>query len=430
MSVLKKHSPKIVILGGGTAGIITASLLRRNGLEDVVIIEPSVHHFYQPLWTLVGAGVVSADSTRRPESRYIPRGVRWIQEAVAEVDPEVSKVKTQSGLDIHYDFLVVATGVQLNWSAIPGLQEAIQRGDASSNYDFRLAPKTWESIRRFQGGTALFHMPSSPIKCPGAPQKIMYLAADYFRRQGLAHRTRVIYGSGLAAIYGVKEYAAILDGVVQRYGIETRFHHEVVEIKPGRKEAIFELRNGVEKRTATVPYDFLHAVPPHSAPDCVRRSELADPRNPSAGWVAVDKYTLQHVKFSNVFALGDVVNTPNAKTGAAASRQAAIVGENLVAAHEGKELPARYDGYIACPIVTGYGRMLLCEVDYTGKPSPRLPWIDTSRERYDLWLLKKHGLPWLYWNVLLRGRKLPIGEIRARREIQRATNLNATAKSD
>ncbi|HET9801867.1 MAG TPA: FAD/NAD(P)-binding oxidoreductase [Candidatus Acidoferrum sp.] len=425
MRVLTEHSPKIVILGGGTAGIITASLLRHHGFRDLVIVEPSVHHFYQPLWTLVGAGFASASSTRRPESRYIPRGVRWIREAVMAVEPEVNKVQTESGLEIRYDFLVVATGAQFDWSAIPGLREAIQRGEASSNYDFHLAQKTWKNIRRFQGGTALFHMPGSPIKCPGAPQKIMYLAADYFRRAGLANRTKVMYGSGLATIYGVKEYATVLDGVVQRYGIEARFQHELTEIRPERKEAIFELRNGGEKRTATIPYEMLHVVPPHRAPECVRRSELADPRNPSGGWVAVDKHTLQHVKFSNVFALGDVANTPNAKTGAAASRQAAIVAENLVAAQEGKELPARYDGYIACPIVTGYGRMLLCEVDYTGQPSPRLPWIDTLRERYDMWLLKKYGLPWLYWNVLLKGKKLPIDEIRTRRDVRQNSRANS-----
>ena len=429
MNALKKQSPKVVILGGGTAGIITANLLRRHGLNDVTIIEPSIRHYYQPLWTLVGAGVLSADSTMRPQSRYIPQGVRWIQDAVTEVEPDANKVRTRSGLEIRYDFLVVATGVQLNWNAIPGLKEAVDRGDASSNYDFNLAPKTWENIRRFQGGTALFHMPSAPIKCPGAPQKIMYLAADYFRRNGLAQQTKIIYGSGLAAIYGVKEYAAILDGVVRRYGIETRFQHELTEIRPERKEAIFEWRNGAETQTVTIPYEFLHAVPPHRAPECIRQSLLADPRNP-AGWVAVDKHTLQHLKFSNVFALGDVANTPNAKTGAAASRQAAIVAENLIAAQEGREPLGCYDGYIACPIVTGYGRMLLCELDYKGKPSPRLPWINTFRERYDMWLLKRYGLPWLYWNVLLKGRQLPINKARSRRGGWQPLNLNATDKPE
>lgn len=423
----KLHS-KIVILGGGTAGISTASLLRRAGQEDIAIVEPSESHYYQPLWTLVGAGAASAKSTERKESRYIPRGVRWVREKVTEVEPERNRVVTEAGTEIGYDFLIVATGAQLNWSGIPGLEEAIRRGDASSNYDFNLAPKTWERIKNFKGGTALFHMPSTPIKCPGAPQKIMYLAADYFRKSGVAQRTKVIYGSGLGAIYGVKEYAAILDGVVARYGIETRFQHELVEIAPEKREAVFQRKNSPEKERVTIQYDFLHAVPPHSAPDFVRNSELADGDNPTGGWVKVDKHTLQHVKYANVFGLGDVANTPNAKTGAAATRQAAVAAVNVVAAIEGKELAARYDGYIACPIVTGYGKMLLCELDYTGKPSPRVPFINTFRERYDMWLLKKYGLPWLYWNVLLRGRKLPIETIRASQEALAASGAVAESQ--
>jgi sulfide:quinone oxidoreductase len=427
MSEIKSTSKlnhKIVILGGGTGGIITASLLRRAGQTDIAIVEPSDRHFYQPLWTLVGAGEVSANSTVRSEDRYIPRGVHWIQDSVAEVSPDQNKVTTSSGGEIHYDFLVVAAGAKLNWSAIPGLQEAIRRGDASSNYDFDLASKTWELIRNFKGGTALFHMPGAPIKCPGAPQKIMYLAADYFRKKGLARQSKVIYGSALPTIYGAKEYAVILDRVVERYGIETRFQHELVEILPEKKEAVFQLKNSPEKQRVSIQYDFLHAVPPHSAPDFVRQSPLADPDNPAAGWVKVDKHTLQHATYANVFAVGDVANTPNAKTGAAASRQAPVVAANLLAAIEGKELAARYDGYIACPIVTGYGRMLLAELDYTGKPSPRIPGINTFRERYDMWLLKKYGLPWLYWNVLLRGRKLPIEKIR---ESQKALLAAGTA---
>lgn len=407
---VKTHH-KIVILGGGTAGIITASLLSRAGQTDVAIVEPSSQHFYQPLWTLVGAGEVMPETTVRPEARYIPKGVRWIQDSVREVLPDRSTVVTESGRQIRYEYLVVAVGARLNWEGIPGLLEAIRRGDASSNYDFGLAPKTWELMRNFKGGTALFHMPGTPIKCPGAPQKIMYLAADYFRKKGVAGRSRIVYGSGLAAIYGVKEYAAVLDKVVQRYGIEARFNQELVEILPQRKEAIFRPKNDPEKRIA-IRYDVLHAVPPHQAPDFIRRSSLADLDKSGQGWVTVNKKTLQHTAFANVFALGDVADTPNAKTGAAASRQALVVAANVVAALRGEPLPAQYDGYIACPIVTGYGRMLLCEVDYTGKPSPRIPGVDTFRERYDMWLLKKYGLPWLYWNVLLRGHKPPFLERR------------------
>ena len=398
---------RIVIVGGGTAGIITASLLHRAGQHDIAILEPSERHFYQPIWTLVGAGVVAKETSSRSEARYIPKGVQWIQEQAVEIDPEGQLVKTDSGTTVEYDFLVVAAGAQLNWGAIPGLTEAIRRGDASSNYAYELAPKTWELIRNFKGGTALFHMPGTPIKCPGAPQKIMYLAADYFRRKGILRDTHVIYGSATPSIYGAKEYAAVLNQVLQRYGVDARFNHELVEILPDKKEAVFQLKNDPGGQRLTIPYDILHAVPPQSAPDFIRQSPLADPQKPKEGWVLVNKHTLQHVNYANVFAVGDVAGTPNAKTGAAASRQAPVAAANLLSVMQGREPLAQYDGYIACPIVTGYGRMLLCELDYSGKPSPRIPWINTFKERYDMWLLKRYGLPWLYWNVLLRGRKAP-----------------------
>ena len=398
---------RIVIVGGGTAGIITASLLHQAGQHDIAILEPSERHFYQPIWTLVGAGVVAKETSSRSEARYIPKGVQWIQEQAVEIDPEGQLVKTDSGTTVEYDFLVVAAGAQLNWGAIPGLTEAIRRGDASSNYAYELAPKTWELIRNFKGGTALFHMPGTPIKCPGAPQKIMYLAADYFRRKGILRDTHVIYGSATPSIYGAKEYAAVLNQVLQRYGVDARFNHELVEILPDKKEAVFQLKNDPGGQRLTIPYDILHAVPPQSAPDFIRQSPLADPQKPKEGWVLVNKHTLQHVNYANVFAVGDVAGTPNAKTGAAASRQAPVAAANLLSVMQGREPLAQYDGYIACPIVTGYGRMLLCELDYSGKPSPRIPWINTFKERYDMWLLKRYGLPWLYWNVLLRGRKAP-----------------------
>ena len=420
---VRKTHHGIVILGGGTAGIITANLLRRAGQLDIAIIEPSTRHFYQPLWTLVGGGVVRKEVTVRREADYIPRGVRWIEDRVAEVDPERQSIRTQSGATVAYDFLVVAAGIQLNWDAIPGLREAIARGDASSNYGYELAPKTWNLIKNFKGGTALFHMPGTPIKCPGAPQKIMYLAADHFRRQGILRDARVIYGSGTASIYGAKEYAAVLNRVVERYGIDARFNHELVEILPEKKEAVFRLKNGGNGQQVTIPYDMLHAVPPQSAPDFIRQSALADPDKPQEGWVKVNKFTLQHVNFPNVFALGDVAGTPNSKTGAAVAHQAPVAAANLLSVLRGKEPVTQYDGYIACPIVTAYGRMLLCELDYSGKPAPRIPAIDTFKERYDMWLLKKYGLPWLYWNVLLPGRKTPFLDERQASEALRQEGL-------
>lgn len=404
-AIHRQHS-RILIVGGGTAGIITAQHLHRAGQTGITLLEPSCRHFYQPLWSLVGAGAVRCEATVRPEARFIPAGVSWIQEAAVEILPETNLVRTRSGA-FTYDFLVVATGVELRWELLPGLSEAIACGDVSSNYSYDTAPRTWEMIRNFRGGVALFHMPGTPIKGTGAPQKILYLAADCFRRQGRLRDVHLVFASALDSILGIPEYADVLNGVIERYGIETRFQIEMVEIHPERKEAVFRPRNQPDGPRTVIPYDILHAVPPQTAPAVIRNSALADPARSREGWIDVDPGTMQHLRFPNVFALGDVAGSPNAKTGAAAARQAPVVAANLMARLAGREAVAAYDGYIACPIVTGYGRMLLCEQDYTGGPRPRIKGIDTIRERYDLWLLKRYGLPWLYWNVLLKGRKPP-----------------------
>ncbi len=396
---------RILIVGGGAAGLAVAARLIRAGQTDVAIIEPSHQHYYQPLWTLVGAGVVAKEASMRDERRCIPAGAHWIKDAVSELDPEHNRVLTTSAKSVGYDFLVVAAGIRFMWEAIPGLREAIDSPHASTNYLYDRAPRTWELIKNFKGGVALFHMPGGSIKCPGAPQKIMYLAADYFRKSGVG-RANVIYGSAMPSIYGIPEYAAVLNRVVERYGIDARYGHELVAVHPRRREAVFALKNEPGRRV-TIQYDMLHAVPPQGAPEFVRDSALADPQRPLEGFIKVDQFTLRNPGYQNVFALGDVANTPNAKTGASACKQAPAVAANLLSVIGGKEPRASYDGYVACPIVTAYGRMLLCEFDYGGKPTPTIPFINTIKERRDMWLLKRYGLPWLYWNMMLTGRSVP-----------------------
>ena len=247
----------------------------------------------------------------------------------------------------------------------------------------------------------------------------MYLAADYFRCHKIS--ANVIYGAAIPAIYGIKEYAAVLDKVVERYGIDARFNHDLVEVRPDKKEAVFVLKTDPEKRRVTIPYDILHVAPPQRAPEFIRKSPLPPLDQPGLGWVEVDQYTLQHKRYPNIFALGDVANTPNAKTGAAAINQAPVLVNNLMSVMRGKVSRARYEGYVACPITTAYGKLLLCEFDYTGKPTPTLPFVDTIGERYDTWLLKRYGLPWLYWNVMLRGRDVPFLGARTIHDAQSAT---------
>lgn len=397
---------RVVIIGGGTAGISVAARLARAGQKDVALIEPSTHHYYQPLWTLVGAGEARVEDTLRDEARYIPRGVKWIQDWAEEVDPLARRVGTRGGKRIDYDFLVVAPGIQLDWGKVKGLREALeQRPNVSSNYDVRYAPRTWEMIRAFQGGTALFTHPATPVKCAGAPQKIMYLAADYFRKRGLLDRSHVLFASAGKAIFGVKEYAAVLEEVVKRYGIDTRFQHDLVEVRGERNEAVFtraRVDGGTEE--VVLPYDILHVCPPQSAPDFIKRSPLAWQDGGSRGWVKANKYTLQHPDYPEVFALGDASDLPTSRTGAAIRKQAPVLVENLLAVMAGRAPTAQYDGYASCPLTTGYGRLLLAEFDYDGKPTPSFPFLDTCKERHDMWLLKKYGLPQFYWKLMLRGR--------------------------
>jgi len=389
---------QILIVGGGTAGITVAARLRRAraGL-DIAIVEPSAKHYYQPLWTLVGAGLVRKESSERDEAPLIPPGVAWIRGAVDRFDPESNRLSTAAGETIRYDWLVVCPGIQLNWDAVQGLSKAVGQGGVCSNYAYAQCEKTWETIRSFKGGTALFTMPPPPIKCAGAPQKIMYLADSHFRRAGVRDKTRIVYVAGTPSIFAVKEYAATLDQVCARKGIERHFKHKLVELRPERREARFVHTETNEEMV--IAYDMAHVTPPQGAPDVVKKSPLAD----AAGWVEVDKHTTRHTRFANVFALGDASSLPTSRTGAAIRKQAPVLVANLLAALDGRPLASRYDGYASCPIPTGDGKLLLCEFDYDLKPTPTFPLLDTTKEQRLFYLLKRYGLPALYWRGMLRG---------------------------
>jgi sulfide:quinone oxidoreductase len=399
-SLAPRH--RVLIVGGGTAGITVAARLVNAGILDIAIVEPSDKHYYQPLWTLVGGGIVEKSVSERAEASVIPRGVKWIRSRVTGFDPEANEVELLGGDRIGYDYLVIAPGIQCDWSRVEGLEDALTAPNVSSNYRYDLAPKTWEMIRSFRGGTAVFTFPAGPIKCAGAPQKIMYLAADYFRRNNI--QARIIYAAASPTIFGVKAFAEPLEGVVRRYGIETKFNHNLVAVDRERKEATFELIDQIDRPRITIPYDMMHVTPPQSAPDFVKSSGLAETEGPQKGYIKVDRATLQHPTYANIFALGDAGSTPNSKTGAAIRKQAPVVTANVLNAIAGRPPVPGYDGYASCPLVTGYGKVILAEFDYDGKPAPSIPLIDMAHERWSMYMLKRWGLPWMYWNLMLRGR--------------------------
>jgi len=394
---------RIVIVGGGSAGISVASRLLHAGERDVAVVEPSEVHYYQPLWTLVGGGRAPVAESARPQLSVMPEKATWIKDQCVGVDPEARNVELASGESVGYDFLVVCPGLALDWDRLPGSSETLGRDGVSSNYQVELAPKTWEMIKDMRSGTAVFTMPSGPIKCAGAPQKIAYLAADWWRKKGVLSNIHVVLVLPTPAMFGVPEFSKVLEGVAARYGIDVRLQHEVVEINPTAREVVVANRTDGSDDKFTLGYDFAHLVPPQSAPAWIKQSPLADPANPG-GYVEIDKNTMRHTRFPEVFSLGDAGSSPNSKTGAAVRKQVPVVVDNLRAVMNGKEPTASYDGYASCPLTTARNRMLLAEFDYTMKPRPTIPVIDTKKERYDMWLLKRYGLPFMYWNLMLRGR--------------------------
>jgi sulfide:quinone oxidoreductase len=390
----------IVIVGGGSAGLATAaSLLERNPGLDIVVIEPRETHDYQPGWTMVGAGVFDIADTRRPEANVIPQGVRWIKGSVARFTPDKDFVTLEDGAEIGYRALVVAPGILLDWAAVDGLKETLGRNGVTSNYSYETAPYTWELVTQLKGGRALFTQPPMPIKCAGAPQKAMYLSCDHWQRNARLKDMDVQFHNSGAVLFGVKEFVPPLMEYVTRYGIDLQFESTLVSVDgPGRK-ATFRQKDG----EVTLDFDMIHVTPPQRAPDFLAQSPLAN----ETGYVDVDPASLQHVRHANVFGLGDGGSTPNAKTMAAARKQAPVVAENLIAVMDGREPTAVYDGYGSCPLTVERGKILLAEFGYGGKLLPSFPsWvIEGTRPQRLSWLLKSEALPWIYWNGMLKGRE-------------------------
>jgi sulfide:quinone oxidoreductase len=391
----------IVIVGGGAAGIATASSLlkRRPGLS-IAVIEPRESHYYQPGWTLVGGGVFNRSQTEHSMALVMPRQVRWIRAAAAGFEPERNQVVLEDGERIAYRVLVAAPGIELNWDGIEGLRETLGRNGVTSNYMFEMAPYTYELVRSVRGGRALFTQPPMPIKCAGAPQKAMYLSCDHWLRNGTLKDIEVEFHTAGAVLFGVEHYVPSLMQYVEKYGARLNFGSTLKAVDGPARKAFFETKRADGSlETVEREFDMIHVCPPQRAPGFVRESPLAD----KAGWIEVDPATLQHPRFGNVFGVGDACSAPNAKTAAAARKQAPVVAENVLCVLGGQVPRAVYDGYGSCPLTVERGKIVLAEFGYGGKILPTFSFLDGRKPSRLAWLLKEKMLPAIYWDLMLKG---------------------------
>jgi len=396
----EKIKHQIVIIGSGTGGLSTAARLIHDYPEkewDIAIIDPSEKHYYQPLWTLVGAGVFPKEESERDTADYIPFGATWIKQKVTTFQPEQNSVTLDNGTTVEYDYLIVAAGIQMDWHKIKGCEETLGKNGVTSNYIYELSEYTWENLRNLKKGNAVFTQPPMPIKCAGAPQKIVYMAEHYLEKQGLKDQVDITFCITGPGIFGVPKYKAALEKVLQRKKLEPKYEHELIEIKGEEKIAVFKKVG--DGTTVEIKFDMLHVVPPMSAPDFIKQSPLAD----AGGWVEVDMYSTQHVRYPNVFSCGDCSSMPTSRTGAAIRKQVPVLVKNLVAHMDGKVMNAKYDGYASCPLVTGYGTCIIAEFDYDGNIAESFP-FDQAQERFSMYMLKAYALPRLYWHGMLKGR--------------------------
>lgn len=398
---------RIVIAGGGAAGLTAASRLAAmlDG-ATITLIDGRKEHYYQPGFTLVAAGIKPQDYVVSPTAAYIPKGVEWVPEPVAEIDPEGRKVVTANARAVPYDFLIVATGLELHYPGIEGMDTARigQDGLGSIYHSPQAASATWGAMSRFSetGGVGVFGRPAGEMKCAGAPLKYTFITDDRLRRAGQRGKAELVYMAQSKSLFGVPIVAEKVRMLFQDRGVKVNHEHVLQSIDLGQRIATYRTPTG----TAEQKYDFINVVPPMRAPEVIRKSPLPWTEGPFAadGWVEVDRDTLRHKRYPNVFAVGDIAGVPKGKTAASVKWQVPVALAHLVGDITGKASTEVYNGYTSCPLITRLGQAMLIEFDYRDNLITSFPGVIAPLEELWIsWVMKTMALKPTYISML-RGR--------------------------
>jgi len=428
--VITKHetNDRILIIGGGLSGMSTARrLTTKLNNPDITIIEPNEFSSnYQPGQTLVGGGIWDIDEILYKRDDYLPEGVKLIKEKAIAFTPQKNYVTTDKGTKVEYDYMIVAAGLQMDFERIKGITDAgrvyssgdnsnllkVLGDDVCSIFTAEGAERTWEIMQKKieEAKKAspekpvrwIFTHPNTPIKCGGAPKKIMNLANARLKEAGVRDNVEMLFCTNGGAMFGIPEYHDAVLGQFKREGFKWNYRHNLIEVHKDRKIAVFDAKwqekgpwDPIMHEYEVVPkhekveiaYDFLHISPPQMAPRELRESDVGS----AAGWIPVNKETLQHFQYKNIYAIGDVAQVPMGKTGGSVRKQYKVLVDNIVAQIQGKKLPAKYAGYTVCPLITTIGTVMLAEFDWSVKPTPLFP-LDPTVERWMWWLMKIHLL--------------------------------------